>query len=151
LAKEMTMFRTMSNRVLLAGVLLVVIVGSVCLAQTVNINPHKIVLNAQGVSDDVQANISIKLTSARIPVYDVELFFGTTKVADAESARYCLIDHILIIGFDHAELLANPDVIAMANTTVTATVVGTVTDDNGVTKEISGSDIVEIVAPRKKP
>ena len=43
----------------MAGVLLVVVVGGVCLAQTVNINPHKIVLNAQGASDDVQANVSI--------------------------------------------------------------------------------------------
>ena len=147
------MFRTMSSRVLLSGVLLVAAVSIVCLAEevvNVNINPHKIVLNAQGQADDVQANVSIGLTSARIPVFDVTLSFGGNEVADAVSARYCLIDHILIIGFDREKLLANPDVIDMANSIVDATVAGTVTDDNGVTKVFSGTDTVEIVKPGKK-
>ena len=51
--KETNMFRTMSSRVLLAGVMLVVVVGGICLAETVNINPFKIVLNAQGAADDI--------------------------------------------------------------------------------------------------
>ena len=144
------MFGVKGHRVWLASIWLMVIVGGVCLAQTVNINPHKIVLNAQGESDDVQANVGITLTSAQIPVCDVELFFGTKKVADAVSARYCLIDHILIIDFDRAELLTNEDVIAMANTTVIATVVGTVIDKNNVTGNINGSNTVQIVKPGKK-
>lgn len=146
------MFRTMSSRVLLAGVLLVAVVMAVCLAEeivNVNINPHKIVLNAQGAADDVQANVSIGLSSARIPVFDVKLWFDDELVAEAVTARYCLIDQILIIGFDREELLANPDVIAMANSIVTATVAGTVTDNNGVTKEFRGLDTVEIVKPGK--
>jgi len=146
------MFRTMSSRVLLAGVLLVAVVMAVCLAEeivNVSINPYKIVLNAQGAADDVQANVSIGLSSARIPVFDVELWFDDELVAEAVSARYCLIDHILIIGFDREKLLANPDVIAMGNSIVEATVAGTVTDNNGLTKEFSGSDMVEIVAPGK--
>jgi hypothetical protein len=146
------MFRTMSSRLLLAGVLLVAVVMAVCLAEeivNVNINPYKIVLNAQGAADDVQANVSIGLSSALIPDFDVTLSFDGIEVAKAESARYCLIDNMLIIGFDREELLANPNVIAMGNSIVKAKVAGTVTDNNGLTKEFSGSDMVEIVAPGK--
>ena len=69
------MFRATSNRVLLTGVLLVAAVGGLCLAETVNINPHKIVLNAEGKADDVQANIPIVLASALIVDFDVTLWF----------------------------------------------------------------------------
>ena len=105
----MAMFGTMSSRVLLAGVLLVAAVSGVCLAETVNINPHKIVLNAEGAADDVQANIPMVLPSAWIVDFDVTLSFNGTVVAQAESARYCVIDDILIIGFDRTDLQNNPD------------------------------------------
>ncbi len=146
------MFRTMSSRVLLAGVLLVAVVVGVCLAEgdIVNINPHKIVLNAQGQSDDIQANIPMVLPSASIEKFYVTLSFDGAKVAEAESARYCVIDDMLIIGFDREELQDNQVVQDMANTTVTATVSGRVTDNSGVTTEFSGSDTVEIVKPGKK-
>jgi len=148
------MFRTMSSRILLAGVLLVAVASGVCLAVTVNINPHKIVLNAEGKADDVQANIPIVLASAKIVEFDVTLSFEGIKVAQAESARYCLIDDMLIIGFDRTELQDNPDVQNMANTTVKATVDGYVIVENANGDEIrtdfSGSDMVEIVKPGKK-
>ena len=148
------MFRTMSSRVLLPGVLLVAVVSVVCLAETVNINPHKIVLNAEGKADDVQANIPIVLASALIVDFDVTLSFDGTEVAEAESARYCLIDDMLIIGFDRDSLQDNQDVQDMANTTVEATVEGYVIVEiaGGVQIEtcFSGSDMVEIVKPGKK-
>ena len=146
------MFGTMSSRVSLAGVLLVAAVSGVCLAETVNINPHKIVLNANGAADDVQANVHIILPSAWIVDFDVTLAFDGTVVAQAESARYCLIDDILIIGFDRTSL--QDDVQDMANKTVTATVEGSVTVINALGDEtsvsFSGSDTVEIVKPGKK-
>ena len=152
------MFRTMSSRVLLVGVLLLAISSGVCLAVTVNINPHKIVLNAEGKADDVQANIPIILASAKIVEFDVILSFndgtGNIAVAEAESARYCLIDDMLIIGFDRTELQDNPDVQDMANSTVEATVEGSVTvinaDGEEITTAFNGSDMVEIVKPGKK-
>jgi len=123
----------------------------------VNINPHKIVLNAQGKADDVQANIPIVLASARIVAFDVSLFLDNTEdpVALAESARYCLVDQILIIGFDRTALQDNPAVQAMANTTVIATVVGTIAIKDTPDSEweyipFSGEDDVEIVKPGKK-
>jgi len=152
------MFRTMSSRVLLVGVLLLAISSGVCLAVTVNINPHKIVLNAEGKADDVQANIPIILASAKIVEFDVILSFndgtGNIAVAEAESARYCLIDDMLIIGFDRTELQDNPDVQDMANSTVEATVEGSVTvinaDGDEIVTGFCGSDMVEIVKPGKK-
>ena len=138
----------------LAGILLVMVVSGLCLAETVNINPHKIVLNAQGASDDVQANIHIVLAGAPVVDFEATLSLDGTVVADAESAYYCAIDDILILGFDRTSLQDNPDVQALANTTVTATVVGTVTvvnaDGEEITTSFSGSDTVEIVAPGKK-
>ena len=134
--------------------MLVAAVSVVCLAETVNINPHKIVLNAEGKADDVQANIPIVLASALIVDFDVTLSFDGTEVAEAESARYCLIDDMLIIGFDRTDLQNNPDVQDMANSTVTAAVDGYVTVENSVgdetTRCFSGTDMVEIVAPGKK-
>ena len=139
---------------LLVSVLLVLAVSGIRLAETVNINPHKIVLNAQGASDDVQANVNIVLPGASVMSFDVTLSFDAIPVAQAESAFYCVLDNILIIGFDRTNLQNNPDVQAMANNTVTALVTGTVTVKNADGDEIvvsfSGSDTVEIVAPGKK-
>ena len=144
----------MSSRILLAGLLLVAAPSGVCLAETVNINPHKIVLNAVGAADDVQANVHIVLPGARIVEFDVTLFFNGIPVAQAESARYCLIDDMLIIGFDRTSLQDNKDVQKMANKTVTAAVDGSVTvaiaDDDEIPVSFSGSDTVEIVQPGKK-
>lgn len=151
------MFRAMFNSRVLTCILLVVVACGVCLAETVNINPHKIVLNAQGASDDVQANVSIILVGAVVD-FDVTLALddgdGDIVVTEAESAFYCVLDDILIVGFDRTTLQNNPDVQAMANKTVTATVAGSVTvknvDGDEITKSFSGSDLVEIVAPGKK-
>ena len=132
----------------------IMLVAGLCWAETVNVNPHKIVLNAKGASDDVQANVRIVLPGAPVVGFDVTLKFNDVPVAKAESAYYCVLDDILIIGFDRTELQDNPDVQDMANTTVTATVVGSVIvrnaagDDTEV--DFSGSDAVEIVAPGAK-
>ncbi len=148
------MFKTMfSNRVLVC-VLLIVMASGVGLAETVNINPHKIVLNAQGAADDVQANVHIILDGAWVVDFDVTLALDGIVVADAESAYYCALDDILIVGFDRTSLQENPDVQALANEIVTATVIGTVTMENAdgdqTTVSFGGSDLVEIVAPGKQ-
>ena len=98
--KELNMFRAMRRSRLLASVLLVVVVSGVCWAETVNINPHKIVLNAQGAADDVQANVNIFLPGAWVVDFDVTLSLDGIVVAEAESAFYCVLDDILIVGFD---------------------------------------------------
>lgn len=148
------MLRTICNKKVLAGILLVVIASGVCWAEIVNINPHKIVLNADGAADDIQANVRIILPGAWVVDFDVTLSLNGTLVAEAESAFYCIVDDILIIGFDRTSLQNNPDVQALANKTVTATVAGNVTVKNaeGIETKVSfgGSDMIEIVAPGKK-
>lgn len=149
------MAKTMYSNRVLACVLLIVMVGGVGLADTViNINPHKIVLNAKGASDDVQANVNIVMDGAQIVDFEVFLYLDGEWVAEAESAFYCVKDSILIVGFDRTELQENPDVQEMANQTVEAIVDGTVTVRNSdgieTTYIIYGTDMVEIVAPGKK-
>jgi hypothetical protein len=148
------MLRAICNRRVLAGILLVVIASGVCWAEIVNINPYKIVLNANGAADDVWANVRIVLPGAWVVDFDVTLSFNSTVVSEAESAFYCVVDDILIVGFDRTNLQKNPDVQALANQTVTAEVIGSVTVINaeGIETEVSfsGSDTVEIVAPGKK-
>jgi hypothetical protein len=94
------------------------------------------------------------LPGAEIVDFDVTLTFNGTVVAHAESARYCLIDDMLIIGFDRTDLQNNPDVQDMANSTVTAAVDGFVTVENPLgdetTRSFSGTDDVEVVQPGKK-
>jgi hypothetical protein len=142
------------SRLFFAGMLIILTAGGISWAETVNINPHKIVLNAEGAADDVQANVRIILPGAWVADFDVSLLFDGVVVADAESAFYCVLDDILIVGFDRAGLLENPDVQALANKTVTATVIGAVavvdSDGDAITVSFSGSDAVEIVAPGKK-
>ena len=143
------MLKAMYSNRLLAFVLLIVVSG-IALAETVNINPHKIVLNAQGASDDVQANVHIVLPGSLVEDFDVTLALDGIKVAEAESAFYCVLDDILIVGFDRTDLQNNEDVQDMANTTVTATVTGWVLMAGEVEpKSFSGTDLVEIVAPGK--
>ncbi len=148
------MLRAICSRRVLTGMLLVVIASGVCWAEIVNINPYKIVLNANGVADDVQANVRIILPGAWVVDFDVTLSLNGTVVSEAESAFYCVVDDILIVGFDRTSLQNNPDVQALANQTVTAEVIGSVTVINaeGIETEVSfsGSDTVDIVAPGKK-
>jgi len=127
--------------------------GGSVLGETVNVCPHKIVLNAEGNSDDVQAIVRMVLPSADIVSFDVVLRFDGVDVAVAESAFYCIVDDNLIVGFDRQELQSNPDVIALAGQEVLATVEGHVVVSVGgalFTREFSGSDYVEIVKPGKK-
>ena len=126
--------------------LIVVFSGTAVSAEHVSICPHKLVLNAEGQSDDVQAIVSIGIPPPYIIINpDVRLWFGDTLVATAESAFYCVIDDNLIIGFDRQELQEALGDIGLAGKEVLLTVEGCV---NGVC--FNGSDQVEIVQPGNK-
>ena len=124
-------------------------------SESVTMAPFKIVLNAQGIDQDVQANISMVLASGyMLDEYEVNLSFDGIQVSQAFDFRYCYIDDIFIASFDRADLQENPVVIGMANTVVTATVDGWFTavnsDGESYKREFSGTDTVEIVKPGKK-
>ena len=124
------------------------------LAGAITISPHKLILNSQGNAEDVQAIVPMFITSGYMfTTGEATLEFDGIEVAVSISMRYCYVDDNLLIGFDKEELLQNPDVIAMAGTTVTARVEGSFTatnaDGDTYTKDFSGTDQVEIVAPGK--
>ncbi|MBU0984128.1 MAG: hypothetical protein KKA42_09685, partial [candidate division Zixibacteria bacterium] len=83
--------------------------------------------------------------------YQVSLRFNDISVAEAFDLRYCYIDDNFLASFDRVALQANPDVMAMANTTVTATVEGwfeaVSADGSRYRQEFSCVDAVEIAAP----
>lgn len=124
-------------------------------AEAMTMSPHKIVLNAQGQFEDVQAVISMPLAAGyTLADYQVTLMFNSIPVSDAFDFRYCYADANFLASFDRAGIQSNPEVIAMANTTVTAVVEGWFTavasDGSSYTKAFSCSDAVEIVDPKKK-
>lgn len=139
--------------VVLLGSLVIVLAGY-SLAGAITISPFKWILNSQGNAQDIQAIIPMTIAAGyTFTEGTATLWLGDDEVAESISMRYCYIDDNLIIGFDKNEVLGHPVVVALAGTTVTATVEGsfTATDAEGktYTQDFSGSDQVEIVAPGK--
>lgn len=133
------------------GAALVLLAG-VVLAETVEISPHRIILNQQGQADDVLAIMPMVFT----PGYsfgeaEATLSFNGEVVSETVDIRYCYVDLNLLIYFDRAQLLANPTVVALAGNEVTATVTGSFTavnaDGDSYTQSFEASDLVEILAP----
>ena len=125
--------------------------------ESVNIAPHRIILNAkcEGAEQDIQAIISIVLSSSRITDFEVTLWLGDIEIVKAQGLRYCIIDYNLLASFDRQVIQDHPDVINQANQgSVKFTVDGwvTVSDSDGgtMTTEFNGNDLVEILAPGKQ-
>jgi hypothetical protein len=129
-------------------------VSSVARAEVLTMSPHKIVLNAQGQFEDVQAVIRMPMQPGySLADYQVTLSFNGIPIIQAFNMRYCYIDDNFLTSFDRTSIQNHPDVMAMANTTVTATVAGWYTavaaDGSSYTHDFSYTDTVEIVAPGK--
>jgi hypothetical protein len=130
-------------------------VPTVASGEEMTMSPYKIILNAKGQFEDMQAVIRIPLEAGyTLDDYQVSLAFDGITVGEAISFRYCYIDDNFLAGFDRTEVQASPAVIAMANTLVTATVSGWFTAVNGegnsYMQNFSCSDQVEIIDPDKK-
>ena len=123
----------------------------------VNIAPHRIILNAkcEGAEQDIQAIISIVLSSSRITDFEVTLWLGDVgdiEIVKAQGLRYCIVDYNLLASFNRQVIQDHPDVIDQANQgLVKFTVAGSVTVSNSdgveTTTEFDGNDLVEILAP----
>jgi hypothetical protein len=140
---------------LLAVMFLLVMAPGQVLSDEMTMSPHKIVLNAQGQFDNVQAVIRIALRAGyRLSDYEVRLRFNDIVVSEAYDFRYCYVDDNFLASFDRTALQANPAVIDMAGTVATATVEGwfegTADDGNTYTQAFSCTDLVEILDPDKK-
>ena len=123
---------------------------------SVTISPHKIVLNAEGKFEDLQAVIRIPVPSGHIlrDDFSVTLSLDGTQVAQAFDLRYCYVDDNFLASFDRTAIQQNPTVIDLAGQVVDGRVEGWfLTDDpegNLCVNDFSGTDRVEIVGPGKK-
>jgi len=124
----------------------------------VTISPYKIILNAQnkGVAQDIQAVISKVMPSGYYIVdQSVTLQLGDSEIFNAVALRYCFIDSNFLASFDRKVIQNSEAVQSLAGLVVTATIGGQCTIKNSTgsktTITFSGSALVEIINPEKKP
>lgn len=140
---------------ILSLLMLALMVPATASADALTICPEKIVLNAKGQFEDVQAVIRMAMTSGyTLSDYNVTLSFDGVVVSEAYFMRYCYIDDNFLASFDRPALQANPTVIAMENSFVGATVEGwyeaTNSDGESYRHDFSYTTMVQIVDPDKK-
>ena len=115
---------------LIVGTILVLLTGAL-FADTAQTNPHRILLNAQGNTEDVFAIMPMSIGGGYLLTEaNGTLSLNGEAVAEAISIRYSYIDDSLVVSFDRDQLLGNPSVTALAGTMVTATVEGSFTAAN---------------------
>ena len=121
-------------------------------SQTMTMAPHKIILNALGNSESIQAVVPMHLTVFN--GCEATLTVGGYTIAETSEAKYCYIDDILLVYFDRTVVLTHPDMLLMDGQIVEASVDGVVYtvdgDGNSIAREFSAQDDVEIVDPEKK-
>jgi hypothetical protein len=127
--------------------------------ESITIAPYKIVLNAEGNWDDVQAVIQMPLASGySLSGFEVGLYFDDELVCYAKSFRYCYPEDNFLAGFDREAVQAFAEDNDLGNTTVIATVSGWFSADfyvdeelvDSYTREFIGYDEVELMAPGRK-
>ena len=126
--------------------LLVSVVAQISLADTVNIDPHKIILNDSTKNDTIQASIPMQISST-ISNFNATISFNGKGEIKATSYKYCNVDDMLHIYFDKEEVvkfLSDNNISGQ----VTASVSGSLMDgDKSVT--FSGDDKIEVVEPKE--
>ncbi|UCD64967.1 MAG: hypothetical protein JSW34_05930 [Candidatus Zixiibacteriota bacterium] len=125
------------------------------LGQSMNICPFKIVLNATGKAESVQAVIPMSLEPGyTFSQCTATLSIGGETIADSYAARYCYIDDNLLIYFDRSDVYDNPVLETMAGSTQTAAVEGNLVlvnaDGDNLVVPFIRFDKVLIVDPDKK-
>ena len=152
--KSQSHVRAVVNSLIVAAAFLIAM-PSISLAEDMTVCPHKIVLNAKGNSESVQTVIRMPMKPGFVlNDWHVTLSFNSTLISEAYAFRYCPIDDNFLASFDRAALLANPDVIALANSTAVATVegwyTGVASNGDSYTHEFTCTELVEIVDPDVK-
>jgi len=93
--------------------------------ESITLAPYRIVLNAEGNWDDVQAVIRMPLAPGySLSGFEVGLYFDDALVCYAKSFRYCYLDDNFLTGFDREAVQEYAQVNDLGNTIVTATVSG---------------------------
>ncbi|UCE23665.1 MAG: hypothetical protein JSU74_10235 [Candidatus Zixiibacteriota bacterium] len=154
---ETTLTKTLKTTITLFCLLTVTFFATTdrALGQSMTICPFKIVLNALGKAETVQAVIPIGLQPGYMfSSCNATLWINNEVIAESNYARYCYIDDNLLVYFDRLDVYTNPVLEEMAGSTYTATVAGDMVLVNGEGDEISipfeRIDQVLIVDPEKK-
>ncbi len=127
-----------------------------CRAEAMTMSPFKIILNAQGQWDDIQAIIGMNLGACTVVTdFDVQLYFDGKLITDANAVWYCAIDDNLFVYFDRQTIQDSPVVADLAGGVVQAEVKGWFTAENwdgtdSITRSIDAYDDVEILKPGRK-
>ena len=89
--------------------LLLTMVPQISHSQTMNIAPHKIVLNAEGKTETILAIFNMTLESGYVSEigHDIWLSIDEIPIARAVSVRYCPIDDNLLVSFDRDVVKTN--------------------------------------------
>lgn len=144
-----------SNKALLV-LFMTFLFGASTFGQSMNVAPHKWILNAQGNALDVLAIYGGSMPAGGvISDFHVILQLDGVDVASAIDFEYCYVDNNYIAHFDKTALFSHPWVQSLAGTTVTAALVGSyeVTLPDGSIMAFMVpvlADVVEIVKPGKK-
>ena len=130
---------------LLLSLVLFVFPGQI-LSDTVNISPFKIILNADGNSDDIQARIPMALPGGEITDFEASLLIGDApEVLVTTDFFYCAIDDIMHIYFDRKAVLDY-----LKDYEIEGKVIAQVWGDffvGGEPVDFEGDDIVEVLDP----
>lgn len=124
----------------------------------VSITPHRIILNAAGQWESVDALIDMRLPSGySILDFAIVLWFGEeydeALAFWAFDLEYCYIDSNFFAAFNRQEIQDDADVWAIAGYAIPTTVEGYYRAINAdgviVTCEFRGYDLVDLLAPSK--
>jgi hypothetical protein len=125
-------------------------------AQSMTLCPYKIVLNALGNSETVQAVIPITLeTGYMFSEAYATLSVGGEVIAQSSGARYCYVDDNLLVYFIRDDVYTSETLLAMAGSdpqiaTVTGDMALVNADGEELTIPFTRTDEVLIVDPEKK-
>ena len=116
-----------------------------CFADTVNISPHRIVLCADGSSEDIQARIPMNLSPGySITDFEASLRFdGNSEVISSSGFYYCPLDNVLHVYFNKDAVLLYLKAHKIEGVVI-ADVWGQF-DEGDASVEFSGSDRVEVL------
>ena len=116
----------------------------------VNINPFKIILNADGNSDDIQAKIPMALPAGEITDFEATLLID--KVGEGVitfDCYYCAVDNILHVYFDRETVLGYLRDNGIEGKGLPAEVWGSICVE-GQCIDFEGEDRVEVLGPGQR-
>jgi hypothetical protein len=132
----------------LSFLMILVLITSTVFAETVNVQPDKIVLNSEkGEADTIQVSVPIRVAKVEDLVASISI--GGGKEIFSVGFYYCAIDDILHIYFEKDEVIGNIRENNLEGL-VEVSLQGSFNNGDDV-QYINGFDIVEVFDPGSGP